>query len=102
MKVADNQRKENRVLQDANLEQHYRLMFDLFQHDGWKRLMEDVGKLERAVSNVDSVDAQHSVDFRKGQRDIIKWLLSQREIHEIAYDQLLEENPEPELPEELL
>ena len=91
MEVADNQRKENRVLKNTELQQHYQAMFDMFESDGWRRLMEDAGRVKAVVSSLDSVDAEHSVDFRRGERSILTWIMSQRQIHEMAYDALLEE-----------
>ena len=55
--------------------------------------------MEQKYNRVDAVDADNSLDYRRGQLDIIRWLLNHKEVVERAYGLILEEEggtePEP-------
>lgn len=93
-----------RTLSNATTEAHYKAMFEMFASDGWKQFMKDALTFKTAISNIDAIDENHSVDLRKGQRDILTWLLNQEEIHRVAYEELLDgggDEDEDALPSEL-
>ena len=57
-------------------EQYYNAMIDMFSTDGWKFLIDE---LQANLSQINSVDATKDVDdlfFRKGQLNILSFLLN--------------------------
>lgn len=57
-------------------EQYYNAMIDMFSTDGWKFLIDE---LQTNLSQINSVDATKDVDdlfFRKGQLNILSFLLN--------------------------
>ncbi len=95
---------EQRTLSNPKTEAHYKAMFDMFASDGWKQFMKDALTFKTAISSIDAIDEQHPVELRKGQRDVLTWLLNQEEIHRVAYEELLDgagDEDEGDLPSEL-
>lgn len=69
------------------LRKYYEDLLDTFSSEGWKHLMEDMG---RDLANVNSLDAVSNADelfYRKGQMQVIRAILN----YESAARQALEE-----------
>lgn len=73
---------------DKELQKYYDERFSMMVTVGWQDLMEDLQVLLDQYSNIDSVTAEASVDFRKGQVDILKYILGLQELSERAYEEL--------------
>lgn len=58
---------------------------------GWTDLIKDAEGMLAEYNKITSVDSTHSVDFRKGQVDILSWLIGLRDISEHAYKELSHE-----------
>lgn len=58
---------------------------------GWKQLVEDVEELKKSYELVSNVKSPDDLYFRKGQLDIIYWLLNLKEISEQSYEDLKRE-----------
>lgn len=76
----------NRELQD-----YYENRFDMMGSRGWKDLIEDVQNLHNAYDKVASIASPDDFYFRKGQLDILQWLLSLKEVSEQTYEELKNE-----------
>jgi hypothetical protein len=55
---------------------------------GWLDLMTDLKEMQKAVDNLMSVPDEKTLFFRKGQLDIILWVLTLRDTSAKAYEQL--------------
>lgn len=76
---------------DENLRKYYDNRFSMMASDGWRDLMEDVGAMLEANNNLDGVDTEKSLHFRKGEISIMRWLLNLKEDSKRVYEQLKEE-----------
>lgn len=76
---------------DSNLEKYYTDRFFMMSQQGWKDLITDAESMLAEYNKITSVDTIHSVDFRKGQVDILSWLIGLRDISEHTYQELQNE-----------
>ena len=74
------------------LQRFYDQAFSMMATEGWQDLMEDVKKIADSYDKLSSVTETHSFDFRRGQLDILNWLLGLRSAYEETYEQL-EQDP---------
>lgn len=74
------------------LQKFYENQFSMMATEGWKDFMEDVQKVFNSYDKISSVTETHSLDFRRGQLDILTWLLGLRTVYEETYDQLSQES----------
>lgn len=75
------------------LQKFYDEAFTMMATQGWQDLMEDVKKIADSYDKLSSVTETHSLDFRRGQLDILNWLLGLRAAYEETYDDLTQELP---------
>ena len=73
------------------LQKFYESAFSMMATRGWADLMEDVEKIADSYDTLSSVTEPHSLDFRRGQLDILNWLLGLRSAYEETYEQLEQE-----------
>lgn len=73
------------------LQRFYDQAFSMMATEGWQDLMEDVKKIADSYDKLSSVTETHSLDFRRGQLDILNWLLGLRSAYEETYEQLEQE-----------
>jgi hypothetical protein len=76
---------------DADLQHYYEARFDMMATKGWKDLMEDVDKMSITYNNLFEVSTEAELNFKKGQIDILLWLLSLKETSEQAWMELQED-----------
>jgi len=74
------------------LQKFYDEAFTMMSTQGWADLMEDVKKIADSYDKLSSVTETHSLDFRRGQLDILNWLLGLRTAYEETYDSLEQES----------
>jgi hypothetical protein len=55
---------------------------------GWKEFIEDVQALFDSYNNISTVDTHEELHKRKGQLDILQWVLSLKAVSEQAYEEL--------------
>lgn len=55
---------------------------------GWKEFIEDVQALYDTYNNISTVDTHEELHKRKGQLDILQWVLSLKEVSEQTYEEL--------------
>lgn len=73
---------------DVDLDVYYSERFSMIGSTGWKHLIEDVKRLEEPLLNIKSVTNEQELNFRKGQLDIISWLLNTEVMAERTYNML--------------
>ena len=82
------------VLKDAELQKYYDDLFTLFASPGWKAWVEDRKAEIKVRENLRNVK-NTSVDFVKGQLDVLDYVVSAEEITRKAYDELLTQDALP-------
>ena len=55
---------------------------------GWKEFIEDVQALFDTYNNISTVDTHEELHKRKGQLDILQWILTLKEVSEQTYEEL--------------
>ena len=75
------------------LQKYYEEAFSMMSTDGWKDFMEDVLAIKNNYEKISSVTETHSLEFRRGQLDILEWLYGLKGLYEKAYEDLQTEEP---------
>lgn len=73
---------------DKALEKYYEERFSTMATTGWKQYIEDVQAIFDAVNKVAPIQNEQDLYFRKGQLDILQWVLTLKESSEEAYEAL--------------
>jgi hypothetical protein len=76
---------------DKELQKYYEDAFSMMSTEGWKDLMEDIAQIKDTYDKLSSVTETHPLDFRRGQVDILEWLLGLKGLYETTYDELTQE-----------
>jgi hypothetical protein len=76
---------------DKELAQYYEERFSMMSTIGWKQLIEDVQGLKDNYENLSNIKTVDELYFKKGQIDILIWLLNLKEISEQAFEGLQSE-----------
>ena len=73
------------------MQDYYESLFATYGTRGWKALMEDVTRMHETHNNLDSIDTQEQLWFRKGQLSQMVWLLMHQDTVERAFSALIAE-----------
>ena len=73
---------------DKELQRYYEERFSMMVTAGWADLMDDLKVMLDQYSNIDSVNTDDTLHFRKGQVDILKYILGLKELSERSYEEL--------------
>ena len=73
------------------LQRFYEQAFSMMATEGWSDFMEDVQRIADSYDKLSSVTETHTLDFRRGQMDILNWMLGLRTAYERAYEELQQE-----------
>ena len=73
---------------NKELEQYYEARFDMMSGRGWKDLIDDVQKMFDARNHVLGVQSEQDLFFKKGQLDVLQWILTLKQSSEEVYEQL--------------
>lgn len=76
---------------DKDLQEYYENRFEMMATKGWKDLMEDADKISITYNNLFEVSSVEELHFKKGQIDILLWLLSLKDTSEQAWLELQED-----------
>lgn len=71
------------------LQDYYEDRFTTMATQGWSDFIEDVQGLYNNYNNVGSVTTHEELFKRKGQLDILQWILSLKEVSSQSYEELL-------------
>lgn len=74
---------------DKQLQQYYENRFELFSTPGWQDLMEDAQKMFDALNQVLPIQNEAELQLKRGQLDILQWILSLKSVSEQSYEQLM-------------
>ena len=70
-------------------EKYYNNYFDLFRSDGWKQLTEELTQNAATINNVAMVKDAEDLFFRKGQLEVLVYLLQFEDSINNSYDDLV-------------
>jgi hypothetical protein len=76
------------------LRRYYEARFAMTGEQGWRDLMVDVQRIIDSTDRLSSVTENSSLEFRRGELSILRWLLSLESISEDTYKELLSEDIE--------
>lgn len=74
------------------LHKFYDNAFAMMSTTGWSDFMEDIDRIKNSYDKLSAVTETHSLDFRRGQMDILNWLYGLKSSYEKAYEQIKEES----------
>ncbi len=77
---------------DKALQDYYENRFEMMSSTGWKDLIEDATEMLNEYNNINNLNNEGDLFFRKGQVDILTWLVSLKDVSERAWEELNEEN----------
>lgn len=73
---------------DQELQRYYDERFNMMATQGWQDLMEDLQKLLDQYQNIDNCGDTVTLEFRKGQVDILKYLINLEDLSEKTYEEI--------------
>jgi hypothetical protein len=73
---------------DVILQKYYEDRLLMCSTDAWKELMKDVAEMLKYTDTLSSVSETHSVDYRKGEVSMMRWMLSVADVSEETYMRL--------------
>lgn len=77
---------------DKALQDYYENRFEMMASQGYKDLIEDATKMLDEYNNLNNLNSSDDLFYRKGQVDILTWLVSLKDISEQAWEDLNEED----------
>ena len=79
-------------MEDKELQQFYEQRFDLFSQAGWKDLVEDFQELAKQVGDITKCTDEPDLWYRRGQIDMINYIINLQELTERAFEELDEDS----------
>lgn len=73
---------------DQELQKYYENRFTTMSTQGWVDFIDDVQTMFNTYNSVNTVDTFEDFHKRKGQLDILQWLLSLKSVSEQTYEEL--------------
>lgn len=73
------------------LQEYYENRFSTMATIGWKDFIEDTQALFDTYNQVNTIDSFEEFNKRKGQLDILQWILSLKDVSEQTYKELQDE-----------
>lgn len=74
---------------DKELQKYYEDRCSLFSTPGWQDLMDDAQKMFDALNQVLPIQNETELHLKRGQLDILNWILSLKSVSEQSYEQLM-------------
>lgn len=74
---------------DKKLQEYYEARFSMFASQGWKEFMEDADNMFKSLNNVLPIQNETELHVKRGQLDILNWILSLAAATEQSYEQLM-------------
>lgn len=74
---------------DKKLQSYYENRFSMMASDGWKELIEDAEELYKSLNNVLPINTEQELHLKRGQLDILNWIINLKGVTEQSYEQLM-------------
>jgi len=88
-KIVELQMQKQEKTVDKKLQRYYEDRFTMTATQGWLDLMEDAQNMFNSLNNVLPIQTETDLHLKRGQLDILQWLLSLKAVSEQTYEQLL-------------
>jgi hypothetical protein len=75
---------------DRQMQDYYEDRFAMFATKGWRDLIEDVKDFEKGINTIDAASTPDMLYFRKGQLDMVRFILNLEAVSRDSYDKLKE------------
>lgn len=79
---------------DRQLQSYYENRFSMMSSQGWTELMEDAQEMFNSLNHVMSIQTEADLHLKKGQLDILMWLLNLKSVSEQSYASLQDSSGE--------
>lgn len=76
---------------DQELQKYYEDRFTMMTTSGWNDFIEDVETFYETYNKVNTIETFEEFHKRKGQLDILQWILSLKDVSEQTYEELQQE-----------
>lgn len=76
---------------DQELQKYYEDRFSTMATKGWEDFMEDAQNLYDNYNKINTAESFEEFHKRKGQLDILQWILSLKDVSEQSYEELKNE-----------
>jgi cyclopropane fatty-acyl-phospholipid synthase-like methyltransferase len=76
---------------DQELQKYYEERFTTMSTQGWRDFIEDVETFYESYNKVSTIETFEEFHKRKGQLDILQWILSLKDVSEQTYEELQQE-----------
>ena len=74
---------------DKKLQSYYEERFSMMATKGWSELVEDAQAMFTALNNVLPIQNEAELQLKRGQLDILNWLINLKSVTEQTYEQLM-------------
>ena len=74
---------------DQELQEYYEERLDMMSGKAWKQLIEDVEAMVATTNNINAIQDEKTLHFRRGELSIMNWLLGLKEMSLIGYNQII-------------
>ena len=74
---------------DEKLQAYYEARFSMMATQGWKDLLEDAQGFFDGINKVAAIQNENDLFMKKGQLDVLQWLLSLKDSSSETYESLL-------------
>lgn len=79
---------------NKELQDYYENRFEMLSTQGWKDLMVDIETIIKATNQVNNINDEKQLFFRKGELSAFQWLLGVDQMSHNAYEELQNANTE--------
>jgi hypothetical protein len=77
---------------DKKLQQYYEARFSMMATEGWKDLIEDAQGFFDGINKVAAIQNENDLFMKKGQLDVLQWLLSLKDSSSQTYESLINDS----------
>lgn len=77
---------------DKKLQSYYENRFSMMATDGWQDLIEDAQTMFESLNHVLSIQNEADLMVKKGQLDLLQWLINLKPASEQAYESLINDS----------
>ncbi len=74
---------------DEKLQKYYESRFEMMATQGWKDLVDDVQGMYDSLNQVMPITNEQELHLRRGQLDILNWVLTLKQASEASFEQLM-------------
>lgn len=79
-------------MMDKKLQDYYESRFSMMATQGWQDLIEDAQAMFNSLNHVLSIQNETDLMVKKGQLDLLQWLINLKPASEQAYESLINDS----------